>query len=251
MPPRGQAPEAAIALCPSCGEEQLHDVLQASGGAGRHATVQCRECRQVHRAVLASARQREVPLIISKGGASERARVALPDDEQLAVGDELVAAEQQVKVTALDRRDGRRVRRARADELATIWAVNFEEFTVKFSVNMGRKTISKAVQVSPHDRFSVGDELDLDRLRIYIHAIKTREGTLHRGSAEARDVVRVFARPVRLTEEEARERRAALGLPEPKRRIRERRRAGKLPLAEGPPPRTSRGRRRGPSGAGR
>jgi uncharacterized Zn finger protein len=225
---RGEAPEAAIVRCPSCGEEQLHDVLQAAGAQG-DATVRCRECGRVHRALLQAAKPVEVHVIVSHGGASTRIPVSLPGDEEIAAQDELIAGERQVQVRALDRHDGKRVRKALARDVATIWAVDWEEFTVKFSVNMGRKTISKKVQVSPQDAFSVGDELDLDRLRIAIHAIKTREGTLHRGTAEARDIVRIFARPLRLDHRERRARRAALGMPEPKQRIRERRKAGRLP----------------------
>jgi uncharacterized Zn finger protein len=242
--PRRAAPEAAVVPCPDCGEEQVHDVLQAAGAAG-DATVRCRECGRVHRAVLPAPKLVDVPVIVSSGQQSERLLVSLPADEELALEDEMVAGDKQVQVRALDRRDGKRVRRAKAEQVATIWAVDWEQFAVKFSVNMGHKTISKSVQVSPHDTFNVGDELDLDRLRIYIHAIKTREGTLHAGSAEAKDIVRIFGRPLRLGAEERRARRAELGLPEPKRRVRQQRRQGKVPSGTGPAPRPRRRTRRG------
>jgi hypothetical protein len=117
--------------------------------------------------------------------------------------------------------------------------------------------------VSPRDTFTVGDEFDLDRLRIYIHAIKVEDGTLHRGAAEAKDIRRIFARPVHLTPEQRRERRAELGLPPPKPRRRpypreatrgpaprqgaRPRPAGRSAPPPGRRPPPSRGRRRPPS----
>ncbi|MCA1813175.1 MAG: hypothetical protein LC624_04395 [Halobacteriales archaeon] len=194
--PRRAGPEAAVVRCPDCGEDQLHDVLQAASAAG-DATVRCRECKRVHRAILPAAKVVDIPVIISSGNESQRVSVSLPAEDELSLDDEMVAGDKQVQVRALDRRDGKRVRKAQAGDIATVWAVDWEQFAVKFSVNMGRKTISKSVQVSPHDAFNVGDELDLDRLRIYIHTIKTRDGTLHTGSAEAKDIVRIFGRPLR------------------------------------------------------
>jgi uncharacterized Zn finger protein len=229
MPRRAaEVPEAAVLPCPDCGEEQVHDVLSASAG---EATVRCRECGRVHKAALKPAKRVDLPIIISRGQASERASVTLLEDEPVAVEDEFVAAGQQVQVRAIDRLDGKRVASAVARDVATLWAIHFEEIMVKVAVNMGKKTISKSVPVGPRDTFTVGDEFDLDRLRIYIHAIKTPTGTLYRGTAEAKDITRIFARPVRLDPAARAERRAELGIPPPKPRARERRARGK-PAAE-------------------
>lgn len=219
---RAEAPEAALLPCPDCGEEQVHDVLRARGQGAQHATVSCRQCGRVHRAELRPARLLQVPVIISRAETSQRVSVELPEDEELAVGDELVAAGQQVQVRAIDLHDGKRARRARVRDVATLWVIHFEEILMKVAVNMGRKTISKSVPVSPRDTFNVGDEFDLDKLRVVVHAIKTHEAMLHRGSAEAMDIKRLFCRPKHLTQQERAERRAQLGLPPPKPRRRER-----------------------------
>lgn len=240
---RGDAPEAAVVLCPDCGEEQVHDVLAASGSGdgAQHATVTCRECGRTHRTVLEPMTYLEVPVIISRGDASERHLVPLPGDEVLTIEDELVAAGQQVQVRGIDRVDGKRVRTAAVKDIATLWAIHFEEILVKVAVNMGKKTISKSVPVAPRDTFTVGDEFDLDRLRIYIHAIRTPTGTLHRGTAEAKDITRLFGRPVKLDPLARKERREELGLPAPRPRRRAPRpvpeeRAQRAPRPARPPP---------------
>ncbi|HVL88146.1 MAG TPA: HVO_0476 family zinc finger protein, partial [Candidatus Thermoplasmatota archaeon] len=60
------------------------------------------------------------------------------------------------------------------------------------------KTIRKEVVLGPRETLSVGDELTLGRLRVRIHGIKVEGKMLDKGSAEAKEIVRVFAKPVRL-----------------------------------------------------
>jgi len=61
------------------------------------------------------------------------------------------------------------------------------------TLNVAKTTLAKADQ-----EFTIGEEHLFGRLRVTVHAIKTKERLLKRGSAEAADIIRVFAKPTPL-----------------------------------------------------
>jgi len=79
---------------------------------------------------------------------------------------------------------------------------------VKFAINLGHKTIAKAVAAKPEDVYAVGEEHTFGRLRVTVHAIKVKGRLLRRGSAPASEVTRVFARPTRPDRKEHRPEKA-------------------------------------------
>ena len=85
------------------------------------ATVRCKECGQTHPEVIKEERPVEVPVIVSDQGESRRERLELEHDEVLGVDDELFVGDIYVVVTAVES-NGRRVRRAPAERIETIWA---------------------------------------------------------------------------------------------------------------------------------
>ena len=99
-------------------------------------------------------------------------------------------------VTAVDTREGRR-RMARADEVVTIWAKSLGRKLVRVSVNSGSKTLSLKVQAEPEEEFSIGDIIGTDKGDAVITKIKTESRMVERGGAEARDIVRVYAKMMR------------------------------------------------------
>lgn len=197
------APSAVTAPCPDCGQETLHEVLKATvatrgGGLSLSGTVQCTECSRVHHATVKQAPDIEVPAVVSKGNASRKTTVRLPGDEEIAVGEAFVVEGVNCKLTGMEDKTMRRVEAAAVKDLRTVWLIEFEELAVGFAINLGKKTITKAIPAKPEHEFTVGEEHLFGRLRVTIHAIKTEERLLKRGSAEAGEIRRVFAAPTPL-----------------------------------------------------
>lgn len=186
--------------CPACRAETLHEVLSGRIGGKRQAvlesTVRCRECGQVHHAVLKSERPVEVPVIISWIDKSARSTVALGPDEAVRVGDEMMCGDVPLLVTSIEV-NGVRVKQSKARDIQTLWAKRFEKVRVPFSVGHAGKTYSEHVLASPDEEFCVGDILDVGKREVVIHTIKTARATLRSGGAEARDIVRAYAHIVR------------------------------------------------------
>lgn len=197
------APGAVTVACPECGEETLHAVLRGKMGtrgeeATLDATVECTQCGRVHHALVKQAKEVEVPVVVSHGGQSRRTRVSLPGDEELSLGEALIVEGRNCKLTGIESKEGRRVDDAAVKDVMTLWVKEFEEIAVGFAINLGHKTITKILPSPPEREFTVGEEHVFGRLRVTVHAIKTEERLIKRGSAEAGEIVRVFAQPTPL-----------------------------------------------------
>ncbi|HWG91150.1 MAG TPA: HVO_0476 family zinc finger protein [Candidatus Thermoplasmatota archaeon] len=197
-----EVPSAVYVVCPECGEETLHSVLKGSVGTKKgftlDATVRCETCTRVHHVVVREARDVEVPVIVSQGGQSRKVRITIPGDEEVVVGQEILVDGANTLVTGLETKDGKRAEKAMPDKLLTIWVKDYEVVKVKFAINLGKKTISKSMDMTPADTVHVGQEFTFGRLRMTVHAIKVKEKLLNRGTAEAGEIQRVFGKPTRL-----------------------------------------------------
>lgn len=198
-----ELPSAVTAACPDCREGTIHSVLQGRastrGGAFTlDATLKCEECGRVHHAVVKEPAPVGVPVVVSMGGQSRRSRVQLSPDEDIEVGDTFVVDDKTCRLTGIESKDGRRVDAASVADAQTLWMVEFEQLAVRFAINLDHKTITKVVPAEPATEFTVGDEHLFGRLRVTVHAIKTKERLVKRGSAEAQEIVRVFAKPTQL-----------------------------------------------------
>lgn len=198
-----EPPSAISTQCPGCGQETLHTVLRGTMGTKGafvtiDATVQCSECQHTHHVVLREPKPVEVPVVVSRAGQSVRAKVELSPEDEVSLGEALVVEGKTCKLTGIEAKDLRRVEAANVSDVQTLWAKEFEEIPVGFAINLGKKTITKVVAAPPEKEFSVGEEFVFGRLRVTVHAIKTEERLLKRGSAEAGEIKRVFAQPTPL-----------------------------------------------------
>lgn len=201
--PAAEPPSAITAQCPGCGNETIQTVLRGTMGTkGQYltidATVECTECGRVHHALVREPKPIEVPIVVSFGDQSRRAKVELAGDDEITLGEALVVEGKTCKLTGIEAKDLRRVEAANVSDVQTLWAKEFEEIPVGFAINLGKKTITKVVAAPPEKEFSVGEEFVFGRLRVTVHAIKTEERLLKRGSAEAGEIKRVFAQPTPL-----------------------------------------------------
>ena len=189
-------PDEIYFECPDCDDITVHGVLRGKMGKNSlNATIKCRDCESVRTTVIQFPKNIEVKAVISDGAESASMSVMLEDDDLLKVGDEFNMDDGRlVKISGLELSQGRRVKTARATEIITIWAVNFDTIDVKVSINDDRKTYSKTVPSSPDDEFVIGTILSFDDMDCMIHSIKVSGRMVRRGSAEARDIIRVYGK---------------------------------------------------------
>ena len=182
--------------CPDCDDTTVHTVLSGNmGKSSMDATLKCRDCGLVRPRTIRFPKEIEVKVIVSDGSRSSSTTMTLEDDDLLTVGDEfLMDAGNLVKISALEAEGGRRVRSSRATEISTVWVTEFDVIDVKVSINDDRRTYSKTVPSSPDREFTVGDILSFDDMDCEIHSIKMTGRMLRRGSAETRNIVRIYGK---------------------------------------------------------
>ncbi|MCL1983951.1 MAG: hypothetical protein FWG58_00965 [Methanomassiliicoccaceae archaeon] len=182
--------------CPDCDDITLHEVLKGKMGKNSmDATLKCTECSLIRTTTVHFAKEIEIKVIISDGPESISMLMTAEDDDLLKVGDEFNMDDGRLlKISSLELSGGRRVKSARATEITTVWAIDFELINVKVSINDDRTTHSKMIQSSPDEEFTIGNILSFDDMDCLIHSIKIKGKMLRRGSAEARDITRIYGK---------------------------------------------------------
>lgn len=194
-------PNALYLDCPSCGENAVHEVLRGKMGKKQdtlEATVKCQECGHTYTTVVREPESIKVPIIVSDRSKSSKEEIELMEDEILSVGDEIFLGENQLLVTSIESK-GKRVENCEPANIDTIWAKKYDHVIVKISINKHTQTIPAELEALPDEEFYVGDLMTIGTEKVAIHSIKTESGMVRRGSAEARDIVRIYAKAVRTT----------------------------------------------------
>ena len=193
------APSALVLHCDTCGDVP-HRVLRGKV-TGKdevifEGIVKCSKCGQVRSVVTREPKPIHVPLIISFLEKSERTSLEFSPDEEIELGQEIDLGDTRLKVTSIEVQ-GRRMEGALAKEVSTLWAKRTDQVRVKFSVNMGNRTVPHDVLAQPDEEFEVGDIVDLGRSRAVVHHIRTQQRTIHEGRVRADEIVRMYGRVVR------------------------------------------------------
>ncbi len=202
--PTEEPPSAVTARCPECRMDTLHSVLAGKLGTRGEvttldATVQCTDCHQTHHVIIREAKDIELPAVVSDmRGISHTSKISIPGDADVNIGEAFIVDGLNSKLTGIETKDMRRVDGANVKDVLTLWFKEFEELAIGFAINLDHKTITKMIPSPPDAEFTVGDEHLFGRLRVTVHAIKTEGGLIKRGTAEAAEIVRVFAKPTRL-----------------------------------------------------
>lgn len=111
--------------------------------------------------------------------------VEMLDDEAVSLGDRIVAECGDevfgVEVTGIEVGGPKRVRRAKAGEVTTLWTRGgIEQVVVKASIHTGRTTIPLYQTADGEDEFVVGETYTFGGRRIRISHIKLRDGPVIR-----------------------------------------------------------------------
>jgi uncharacterized Zn finger protein len=196
--PAMTVPGALYLECPTCGEVTLHEVVHGTS-TGRSLVVdaKCRGCGTVSHQTVRSAEVLRLPIVVSDRGTSRRTTIEAEGDEVIAVDDELMVEGLPVRVRSIEVGHEQRVQEAPGSSIKTIWAVRFDSVRVKMSINVGPRTKMAEVEAAPDEEFTVGDMVEAAGTTSVVHSIKTRTGSVRRGSVQAQDIVRVYCRAVR------------------------------------------------------
>ena len=167
-------------VCPVCKEECEHQVLRDTA----ELVVQCSECGQVHRIPRPPEPEiLTIKTIVSHETESTPCSVEMLDDEVVSLGDRIVAECGDevfgVEVTGIEV-GPKRVRKAAAREVTTLWTRGIEQVVVKASVHSGRTTIPLYQTAEGEDEFIVGEIYTFGGRRIRISHIKLRDGPVIR-----------------------------------------------------------------------
>ena len=139
-------------------------------------------------------------MVISDGPVSEKSVTELEEDDVLAIGDEFFLEDgRRLRVCSIDLGSEQRKKKAKVQDIKTIWAQQFDVLNLKVTINDNRKSYSRRIEGEPDDEFLIGQVLALSDMECYIHAIKTRERLVTKGTVEARDVVRIYGKMKRKT----------------------------------------------------
>jgi uncharacterized Zn finger protein len=194
--------------CPACSPdlETVHEILKGGG----QVTVRCTECDHVHKEQLPEETTVPRDVVVSQDGESFTAQVDVPEDEQLAVGEEfLLETEEAVmtaRITSLETAEGRE-EEATTSAVETIWsrAVGNVAVNVTMHPKDGRhdETESFKLQVPGDYQFQVGETESFGDEEFTVEGIHIR-GDAHGydfdkldyegDSAVAKDINRLYVR---------------------------------------------------------
>lgn len=191
-------PGALYQECESCGDVTLHEVVHGKISRGHlELTVRCGECGTTSHQAREESKPLRLRTIYSEGRGSRRTHVEVEADEVLAVGDELLVDGVPAQVRGIEVGQDRRVEAAPVKDIMTLWTVRFDEVRIKYSINMGHRTKAVEQVATPDEEFTVGEMVRVGGVDAVIHRIKTWDRVLRKGSAEARDIVRIYGKAIR------------------------------------------------------
>lgn len=191
-----EMPDTIFYECPVCDEETEHQILRGKmGKATLEGTFRCNVCGRVTSETIKIPELIEVPVVYSDGDVSETTRTTIESNDIIEIDDEFELDDgRKVCVTHIDLADDRKVKKALATDIKKLWVKRFDILSVKVSVNDDDKTYSLRVEAEPDDEFVVGTQLEFEDFDCLIHAIKTKHSLVRRGSAEARDITRIYGK---------------------------------------------------------
>jgi uncharacterized Zn finger protein len=179
-------------ICPVCEEATEHIAVKS----GRENLVKCGECGTIHPINREKPKLTTVKVIVNMEEQSLPYQINIPAQEELKVGKELLVDEPpkeviMTEITSLE--TDRRVDRASAKDVRTIWARAVDYVTVKFAVCYGQTTRSLKMEAQGNESFRVGDTKTVEGVRLTITKIKLR-GEGFADVAKAKDIVRIWGR---------------------------------------------------------
>jgi uncharacterized Zn finger protein len=186
-------------FCPSCRKNTDHEILKESSDL----LVRCTVCGEIrHEEKPKVPKEITIKTIVSGEGESEKGIVELFEDEIVEIGDIIVAevGDEPVGVEVTGIESGpRRLSKAKALDIATLWTRVVENVVVRVSCHSGWKTIPLYIESDGEKDYAVGEICNAEGLRFRITHIKLRSGSVMRKEgwkAYARKIKRIYGTKV-------------------------------------------------------
>ena len=191
-----EVPETIYYDCPDCDDETIHDVLRGRmGKASLECTLKCTECGRTFATTIPLPKIIKMQVVISDGPVSERTVTEIEEDDIIAVEDEFFLEDgRRLRVCSIELPGDKRVKKSKASKVKMLWCQQFDNLTIKVTINNDRVSSSRRIPALPDDEFVIGNRLELEDMDCFIHAIKTREKLIQHGQAEARDIIRIYGK---------------------------------------------------------
>ena len=172
-------------ICPECGSDDVEVIKER----GRELTLKCNECGNVWHITL--PKLEKVPLIVSKHERSFKSETELPEGEEIRVGDIVETEDDEVRVTGIELEGGKRVNRAKVEEIKTLWGESLTyPKVIKVSIYLPKGiTQSFRAKVPRSEEFVVGEVIEVGGYTFKIEKIKTERKMIHHGKARADEIV--------------------------------------------------------------
>jgi len=188
--------------CPICGSKSLTTLkskkISTKNKEKTELLLKCNDCDSVFKDSITESNPISIRLIISEQDNSKKTSIDIYPDERLANDDILLSDLGKVKITSLETDGGKRVEKAIANEVSTIWASSLEiPARVGVSVDLSGKVDSFKVDVDRDFEFATEDFVKIAEYVIRINVIKTQERKTRKGFAKAEVTQRIYGRPVR------------------------------------------------------
>ena len=168
------------AHCPECKDETEHEVVAES----RDQLVRCTTCG--HHQRIPKEREPQslmIKAIVSREGTSQVCTIELAEEDECSLDDHLVAECGEdafgVEITAIECGD-KRVKRAKASAITTLWTRAIEQVVVKISIHDGRRTIPVYLECDGEQQFVVNEVYAAGSKRFRVSHLKLRDGPLMR-----------------------------------------------------------------------
>ncbi len=191
-----ELPEAIIFECPECRDDTEHEILKGRfGKSSVSGTFRCTECGKIYTTTIRLPEERTVKVLYSDGDVTHVTETVLMSNEIVEIGDEFfLDSGERVRITHIDSEDGKKSKKVPATEVKSLWVKQFGVLSVKVSVNDNHRTLSVRIDAEPDDEFAVGSTLSFEDFDCFVHAIKTKDRLIRKGSAEARNITRVYGK---------------------------------------------------------
>ena len=164
-------------VCPVCGSDEAiilkNKLIKGKNKEIREFLLKCDECGSVYNERISQDNPKPFRLIISEHEDTHKIFIDLFPDEQLAVGDFLMSELGKVKITSLELEGEKRVKKAIARDVKTIWASS-EEIPARFgvSIDLHGKVASFKCETERDFKIAVDDiEIDLESNIVYKNSV--------------------------------------------------------------------------------
>ncbi|CAI8234587.1 MAG: Uncharacterised protein [Methanobacteriota archaeon] len=182
--------------CPSCGTEEVHDILsEKEVGGGADYRVRCETCSHVHLIQVRPPKAVIVQFTLSDGAHSISEEIEVDEDEIIHVGDVFDHAHRLWRVQTLHLKQEQDVRYADPSSIVSAWAVRCDLVRIKVTMTRGEESTSSIIESDPETVFSCGTIIEHDGGKWRIRAIHTGLGRTLTGRREAAEIRRLFLHP--------------------------------------------------------